>query len=83
MHHRRVRRQEPAQRHVGSSRHAVCSEVIAATLPCTTSLMRRVDQFPLTQGRPLDRPVYALDVLLMPDVFGVLAPEQSDPATSV
>src|SRR4051794_5329472 len=37
-----------------------------------------MDQFELPQSHSLHCPVNTLDVLLMPDAFGVLAAEQSD-----
>nr|WP_255164629.1 hypothetical protein [Glutamicibacter mishrai] len=41
-----------------------------------------MDQLELPQGRPLHRPVDALDALLMPNALGVLAAERSDHDTS-
>ena len=51
--------------------------------PEVLDILRRMNQLELPQGRPLHRPVNALDVLLMPDALGVLAAERSDHATSV
>ena len=46
--------------------------------PEVLDVLRRMDQFELPQSRPLDRAIEALDVLLMPDALGVLAPERPD-----
>lgn len=43
--------------------------------PEILDILRCMDQLELPQGRPLHRPIDALDVLLMPDAFGVLAAE--------
>ena len=43
--------------------------------PQVFDVLRRMDQLELPQGRPLHRPVNALDVLLMPDALGVLVAE--------
>lgn len=45
-------------------------------------ILRSMYQLEPPQGRPLHGPVDTLDVLLMPDAFGVLAPERSDQTTS-
>jgi len=50
--------------------------------PEIVDILRRVDQLKLPQRHPLNRPVDALGVLLMPDALGVLAAERSDHGTS-
>ncbi|GAA1633712.1 hypothetical protein GCM10009700_21120 [Brevibacterium sanguinis] len=51
--------------------------------PQILDIVRRVDQFELSKSRSLDHPVYAFDVLLMPDALGVLAAERSDHGTNI
>src|SRR5699024_681575 len=50
--------------------------------PEVLDILRRMNQLGLLQGRPLHRPVNALDVLLMPDALGVFTAERSDHETS-
>lgn len=57
-------------------------QAIAWRDPEVLDILRRMDQLELPQGRPLHRPVDALDALLMPDALGVLAAERSDHDTS-
>ena len=55
-------------------------QAVAWRDPEILDILRRMDQLELPQGRPLHRPVNALDVLLMPDALGVFAAERSDHA---
>ena len=56
---------------------------IARRNPEILHILRGMDQLELPQRRPLHVAVNALDVLLMPDPLGVVAPERPDHVTSI
>src|SRR5690625_1583920 len=58
-------------------------QVVARRGPGVLDILRRVDQLELPHGRPLHRPVDALDVLLMPDALGAFTSERPDHDTNV
>jgi hypothetical protein len=51
--------------------------------PKVLDILRCMDQLKLAQSRSLHGSINALDVLLAPDSFGVLAPERSDHTTKI
>lgn len=58
-------------------------QTVARRNPEVFDILRRMDQFQLPQSYTLHGPIDALDELLVPDAFGILAAERSDHGTSL